>query len=231
LVSRRIIFWEVDAQVDFVRPDGKLYVRGAEKRLPNIGRLVDATRSGRVFLASDACVHLPGDEEFKRFPPHCLRGTPGASIVPEALAQTFFTIPNRPGVKIPPDLSKVQQVILEKQTLDVFDNPNTEIILRRLQSFTDPDAEFFVFGVVTEYCVRLVAKGLLDRGRRVSLVTDAIETLNAAEGQKALDELTALGAQSVTTEEALTALDASLAEQDAQQKQHKKKRSGRPGPR
>ena len=226
-----MIFWEVDTQADFVRPDGKLYVSGAEKLLPNIGRLVDAARSGRVFLVSDACVHLPGDEEFKRFPPHCLRGTPGSSIVPEALAQTFFTIPNRPGVKIPPDLSKVQQIILEKQTLDVFDNPNTEIILRRLQSFTDPDAEFFVFGVVTEYCVRLAAKGLLDRRRHVSLVTDAIETLNTADGERALNELTAIGAKSITTEEALAALDASLAEEEARQKQHKKTRSGRPGPR
>jgi nicotinamidase/pyrazinamidase len=104
LVSRRVIFWEVDTQVDFMRPGGKLYVRGAEKLLPNIKRLTDVARQGRVFLVSDACVHLPNDEEFKRFPPHCIRGTPGADIVPEALAQTFFTIPSRPGVKIPRDL-------------------------------------------------------------------------------------------------------------------------------
>ncbi len=70
--------------------------------LPNIQRLTDAVRKGKVFLVSDACVHMPNDEEFKRFPPHCVRGTPGAEIVPEALAKTFFTIPNRPGVKIPP---------------------------------------------------------------------------------------------------------------------------------
>src|SRR5262245_43630870 len=117
LVSRKIIFWEVDTQADFMKPDGKLYVRGAEKLVPNVQRLTDAARQGRVFLVSDACVHLPNDEEFKRWPPHCLRGTPGAEILPEGLARTFFTIPNRPGVKIPPDLSKVQQVILEKQTL------------------------------------------------------------------------------------------------------------------
>jgi nicotinamidase/pyrazinamidase len=218
LVSRRVIFWEVDTQVDFMRPGGKLYVRGAEKLLPNIKRLTDVARQGRVFLVSDACVHLPNDEEFKRFPPHCIRGTPGADIVPEALAQTFFTIPSRPGVKIPRDLSKVQQVILEKQTLDVFDNPNTEFILQRLASFTAPDAGFVVFGVVTEYCVQLAAKGLLQRGRRVSLVTDAIETLNAADGQKALDELTALGATSISTDRALKLVDESLAEQEKQRK-------------
>jgi nicotinamidase/pyrazinamidase len=227
LVSRNVIFWEVDTQADFMRPGGKLYVPGAEKLLPNIQRLTDAARQGRVFLCSDACVHMPNDEEFKRFPPHCVRGTPGAAIIPEGLAQTFFTIPNRPGVKIPPDLSKVQQVILEKQTLNVFDNPNIETILNKLTSFTEPDAEFFIFGVVTEYCVRLAAKGLLQNRRRVSLVTDAIETLNANDGEKALDELAGLGAKFVTTDDALARLDASLAEQEAQQKSRKPARTRR----
>ena len=34
--SRDTIFWEVDAQADFMLPGGKLYVPGAEKLLPNI---------------------------------------------------------------------------------------------------------------------------------------------------------------------------------------------------
>jgi nicotinamidase/pyrazinamidase len=227
LLSRHVIFWEVDAQADFLCPGGKLYVPGSEKLLPNLHRLTDAARQGRVFLVSDACVHLPNDEEFKRFPPHCVRGTPGAEIVPEGLAKTFFTIPNRPGVKIPLDLSKVQQVVLEKQTLDVFDNPNTETILRRLAAFTDPDAEFFVFGVVTEYCVRLAAKGLLASRRRVWLITDAIETLKEADGDKALDELASLGAKFTTSDEALAKLDASLAEQEKQRKSRRRARTSR----
>ena len=204
MVSRQTIFWDVDTQVDFLLPEGKLYVPGAEKLLPNLRRLTEAARDARVFLVSDACVHSPGDPEFQRFPPHCLRGTPGAAIVPETMAQKFYVIPNRPGVKVPADLSKGQQVILEKQTLDVFDNPNTETVLQRLKSFTDPDAEFAVFGVVTEYCVRLAAKGLLSRGRRVALVSDAVESLDPAEGQKAVAELTALGARLLTTDDVLT---------------------------
>ena len=208
-----------------MRPGGKLYVPGAEKLLPNMQRLTDAARQGRVFLVSDACVHAPDDEEFKQWPPHCVRGTPGAAILPETLAQTFYTIPNRPGVKVPRDFSKVQQVILEKQTLDVFDNPNTGIVLQRLQSFTNPDAEFIVFGVVTEYCVRLAAKGLLERKRRVALVSDAIETLNPADGRKALDELTALGARSITTDQALALVDESLAAEP--EKRHKAPRPER----
>ncbi len=218
MVSRRIVFWEVDTQVDFMLPGGKLYVPGAENLVPNVTRLVDAARAGQVFLVSDACVHLPGDEEFKRFPPHCLRGTPGAEILPEAKAEKVLTIPNRSGVKIPLEFSKLQQVVLEKQTLDVFDNPNADTVLKRVSSFTDVGAEFFVFGVVTEYCVRHVARGLLDRDRSVWLIADAIETLKAADGEKAIDELTARGAKLTTTDEALAKLDASLLAERAAKK-------------
>lgn len=205
--SRKVIFWEVDAQADFMLPGGKLYVPGAEKTIPNVKRLVDAARQGRVLLMSDACQHTPDDPEFKTFPPHCVRGTPGARIVPEALADTHFTVPNDPHFKLPESIFDNQQVVIEKQTLNVFDNPLTDHIVKRL----DPDAEFFVFGVVTEYCVRLASKGLLERGRKVSVVNDAIETLNAQHGRHTIDELKSLGARLVTTDEALAALDSAAA--------------------
>ena len=202
MVSRKVILWEVDTQADFMLPGGKLYVPGAEKIIPNVRRLVDAARQGRVLLVSDACFHTHEDEEFRQWPPHCLRGTPGAEIIPEGRADKVYSVANQAGAPLPAKLEDFQQVVLEKQTLDVFDNPNTEVVLERL----DRDAEFVVFGVVTEYCVRCAAKGLLERGRRVTLVTDAIETLNPTDGQRALDELTAKGARLLTTDEALTLL-------------------------
>jgi nicotinamidase/pyrazinamidase len=69
------------------------------------------------------------------------------------------------------------------------------------------DKEFVVFGVVTEYCVRFAAKGLLERGRRVSVVQDAIETLKAEDGARTVAELQALGAKRITTDQALALLD------------------------
>jgi nicotinamidase/pyrazinamidase len=209
MVSPSVIFWDVDTQADFMLPGGKLYVPGAENLIPNLVRLSDAGRQGRVFIIGDACVHSPDDPEFQRFPPHCVVGTPGAEIIPETRANRMLVIHNRAGAEVPEDLSPYQQVILEKQTLNVFDNPNTEIVLSRVAQFTDADAEIFVFGVATEYCVRLAAKGLLERRRRVALVRDAIETLNPEDGKRAIEELKSLGARLVTTEQALTALDQS----------------------
>ncbi len=206
MVSRSVIFWDVDTQADFMLPGGKLYVSGAEKLIPKMRCLTDAARQGDVFILGDACVHAPDDPEFTRFPPHCISGTPGAEIIPETRADRVLTIPNRADAAVPDDLSPYQQVILEKRTLNVFDNPNTVGVLERVARFTDPDAEIFIFGVVTEYCVRLAAKGLLERGRRVALIRDAIETLNPEEGRKTIEELTSMGARLATTEEALAAL-------------------------
>ncbi|HET9401542.1 MAG TPA: isochorismatase family cysteine hydrolase [Candidatus Acidoferrales bacterium] len=208
--SREVFFWEVDTQRDFMLPSGKLYVKGAEERIPNMKKLVDAARAGRVLLISDACVHAPDDPEFKQFPPHCVIGTPGAEVLPELQAEKILRIENRQEAALPADPFDYQQILLEKQTLDVFDNPHTAELVERIAPSAPPqrgsEPEFFVFGVVTEYCVRFAAKGLLVRGRRVALVTDAIETLDPAAGLRTVDELEQLGARFVTTDEALSRL-------------------------
>jgi nicotinamidase/pyrazinamidase len=202
MVSRDFIFWEVDVQADFMLPGGKLYVPGAEKLLPNIRRLTDAARQERVFLVSHGCFHTPDDPEFEIFPPHCVKGTKGAELVPEALTETFARVPNEPVAELPDNLSKYQQILLEKQTLNIFESRHADALVQRLGD----QAEFVVFGVVTEYCVSFAAKGLLSRGRRVAVVQDAIETLKLEDGQATVSELERLGARMTTTDEALRAL-------------------------
>jgi|ERR1039458_1140275 nicotinamidase/pyrazinamidase len=201
--SRDYIFWEVDVQADFMLPGGKLYVPGAEKLLPKIRKLTDAARRGEVFLVSHGCFHSPNDPEFKQFPPHCVKGTAGAEFVPEALADRLVRVENDVHAKLPVDLFKYQQIILEKQTLDIFETHHADALLERLGNAP----EFVVFGVVTEYCVSLAVKGLLKRKRRVAVVRDAIATLAAEVGEKTLAELQSLGARLVTTEELLHKLD------------------------
>ena len=200
--SRDYIFWEVDVQTDFMLPGAKLYVPGAEKLLPNIRKLTDAARRGEVFLVSHGCFHPANDPEFKQFPPHCLKGTPGADFIPEALADNFVRVENHANAKLPEDLSKYQQIILEKQTLDVFESRHADKLVERLGDI----AEFVVFGVVTEYCVSLAVKGLLKRKRQVAVVRDAIETLAPEVGNKTLAELQSLGAKLVTTDAILATL-------------------------
>ncbi|HKH99420.1 MAG TPA: isochorismatase family cysteine hydrolase [Candidatus Sulfotelmatobacter sp.] len=203
MVSSDYILWEVDVQADFMLPGGKLYVPGAEKLLPNIQRLTDAARQGRVFLVSHGDFHTPDDPEFKMFPPHCVKGTPGAELVPEALTAKVARVPNDPAAKLPEDLSKYQQILLEKQTLNIFESRHADALVQRLGS----RAEFVVFGVVTEYCVNFAVKGLLERGRRVAVVRDAIETLKREDGETTVAALERLGARLTTTDQALRAIE------------------------
>jgi nicotinamidase/pyrazinamidase len=202
MVSGDFVFWEVDVQRDFVLPGGNLYVPGAEKLLPNIRRLTDAARQGKVLLVSHGDFHTPNDSEFKIFPPHCVKGTLGSELVPEAITENVARVPNEPDASVPEDLSRYQQILLEKQTLSIFDSRHADALVNKLGT----KAEFVVFGVVTEYCVSLAVKGLLARGRRVAVVSDAIETLKKEEGEKAVAEFVRLGARLVTTDQALAAL-------------------------
>lgn len=204
MASKHVVFWDVDTQVDFMLPGGKLYVPRAEKIIPNVKRLVDAARQKRVLLVSSADAHLPGDEEFKDFPPHCVQGTPGQKKIPETLTPNTVVVPNVPDARLPERFAAGQQVLIEKRELDVFTNPNIGGVLDRVVNSAAPEKpEFVVFGVVTEYCVACAASGLLEHGHRVAIVTDAIETLDPATGQRTLDELVSRGARLITTEEAL----------------------------
>lgn len=197
--SRDFIFWEVDVQMDFMLPGGKLYVPGAERLIPNIRRLTDAARQNKVLLVSSGDFHPANDPEFVQFPAHCLKTEAGSNLLPEALTDKVARVENVPGAKIPEDLSEYQQLLIEKQTLDVFQTLHADEIVGRLGSH----AEFVVFGVVTEYCVACAVKGLLQRGRRVAVVRDAIETLAVDVGEKCIGELQGLGARLITTDEAL----------------------------
>ncbi len=208
MAQRKIILWEVDAQADFMLPGGNLYVPGAEKIIPRIARLVKAgTETGSLIVASGDA-HAQNDPEFQKFPSHCIAGTPGAQIIPEGLAKGSRTIPNDASRELPKDVLNFPQIIFEKQTLDVFDNPKAGTLVGLLPA----DTEFIVFGVVTEYCVQFAAKGLLDRHRKVSIVKDAIEALSPEAARQSLNELQTQGARLITTGEALAKLHAPVAQ-------------------
>jgi len=157
-------------------------------------------------LVSHGCFHPENDPEFSQFPPHCLKGTAGAELVPEALADKVARVENVPSAKLPADLAPYQQILLEKQTLDIFKTLHADELVARLGD----TAEFIVFGVVTEYCVNFAVKGLLERKRRVTCVSDAIETLAPEIGSQTVSEFQRMGASLATTDEVLQRIAASL---------------------
>jgi nicotinamidase/pyrazinamidase len=173
------VLWDVDTQVDFMRPDGKLYVPGAEEAAPAMRRLVEAARAAGIPHVASADDHELTDPEISdapdfetTYPPHCLRGTRGARKVPETDQQDPVPI----GLELLPERwLEGREFLLLKKHFDVFTNPNTDRLVERL----DPD-EVLVFGVATDVCDNAAILGLLERGRRVRFVEDAARGLDEA---------------------------------------------------
>jgi nicotinamidase/pyrazinamidase len=176
------ILWDVDTQVDFMLPEGKLYVRGAELTAPAMARLVAAAReTGLVHVASADDHELTDPEisdepDFRNtYPPHCLRGTRGAARIPETEQVDPLPlplVPYPPGL-VPELVRDRRELLLLKKNFDVFTNPNTEAVLDAL----DPD-EVILFGVATDVCNDAAILGLLRRGRHVRFVEDAARGLD-----------------------------------------------------
>jgi len=176
------ILWDVDTQVDFMEPSGKLYVPGAKEVAPAMERLVDAARAAGVVHVASVDDHELTDPEISTapdftntYPPHCLRGTRGAEKILETKQRDplpLSLVPFPPGV-VPKLVEGRREILLLKKSFDVFTNPNTEPLLDAL----DP-AEIVVFGVATDVCDDAAIRGFLQRGRRVRFVEDAARGLD-----------------------------------------------------
>jgi nicotinamidase/pyrazinamidase len=177
-----IVLWDVDTQVDFMLPHGKLYVPGAEQTAPAMKRLVDAAREAGIVHVASADDHELTDPEISdepdfsnTFPPHCLRGTRGAEKVDETEQEDplpLSLVPYPPGL-LPGLLEGRRELLFLKKNFNVFTNPNTDAVLDVL----DPD-EIVVFGVATDICDDAAIRGFLQRGRRVAFVEDAARGLD-----------------------------------------------------
>ncbi len=190
------LFWDVATQVDFMLPGGKLYAPGAEQIIPNLARLTDYARRHHILVVSSMDAHSANDPEFQQWPPHCIVGTAGQQKIP-ATRLRAIVMPSS-SAPLPQDLAQVEQIILEKQTVDVFTNANVEPLLARLGP-----RHITLYGVVTEVCVELAACDLLKRGYEVRVVTDAIRPLEERKGRETLAALQQRGAELITTDQAL----------------------------
>jgi len=207
--ERRPVLWDVDTQVDFMLPEGKLYVPGAAETLEAMGRLVRAAREAGVVHVASADDHELTDPEISTapdfvdtYPPHCLRGTRGSLKIPE----TEQTDPLPLGL-VPYPLGTLRElvagrreILLLKKSTSVFTNPSAESLVEIL----DPD-EVIVFGVATDVCDHAAIVGLLDRGCRVAFVEDAARGLSAERTAACLAEWRSRGVRFTTVDEAVAA--------------------------
>jgi len=196
-LKKEPVFVDIDTQFDFMDPGGSLYVPDAEKIISNIKKLFDYAKEHKIKILSSVDAHKINDPEFKIFPPHCVKDTPGNQKIEASTCKNRIVIENKKQEAIETILD-YEQIIIEGQTFDVFDSINTDEIIRKLDV-----SDYVVFGVATDYCIKAAVLGLIRRGYKASLVTDAIKAITKEGEKEALKEMRDAGVVFVSTQDVI----------------------------
>lgn len=176
----KVLFWNVDTQFDFVAPEGKLYVAGAELLKPVWSKLTALAEDHGIKVVSTADFHYPDSAELSAkpnfistFPEHCMANTKGAEFIDETkpLEPVVLDWDKKycPFVK----LEKARNIVIRKDAFDVFKgSPHASSVLQILSPNT-----VFVYGVTTNVCVNDAVLGLVKQVKDVYVVEDAIKEL------------------------------------------------------
>jgi nicotinamidase/pyrazinamidase len=203
------IFWDVDTQVDFMVPEGKLYVPDSVSIVANLERLTRHARENGIPRVASVDDHTLQDPEIsdapdfrETFPPHCLRGTEGQKKIAATAMRAPVVVANRPE-----DESGLRarlrghrgEILIEKSRFDVFTNPNTVTVVDALAPET-----IVVYGVAQDVCDAHAIRGFLDRGgSRVVFVEDAARPIDAARGRELVLEWKRRGVVVARTDDVL----------------------------
>ncbi len=211
--ARKRIGWVVDAQEDFLRPDGRLYVvdrtdpadPGAEAVIQPLSETVRWMREHCALTVYTADWHGMEDDEIdaeapnfeSTFPPHCM----GRSVDPALAAGAEIIAEVRPGdpLVLSPDASdddarrlaklaveRGAPILIQKVRFCVFSgNPASGALLAELAGLLGGDLEVIVAGVARDVCVKFAVEGLVDRGFVPTVVRDAVWGLGLEDAEAA----------------------------------------------
>ncbi len=148
----------IDLANDFVYAGGVIadaggpeYQQRAQAIIPRLARLTDAARAAGITVVYATDAHMPEDAELRKWPPHAMRGTKWAEIVPELAPQ-------------PGDL------VIQKRTYSPFVSSDIDEQLRRRGI-----RRLYVTGLHTDCCARHTSGDAFQRGYELVWVTDALE--------------------------------------------------------
>ncbi len=190
---RRQVLIDVDTQKDFLLARGKACIRNHRRVLGHIRRVMAWARVRSIPIISIAEVHPDNNGESEFY--CCIDGTEGQRKVRYTLVSNRVCFPADGHTDLPRDmLRQYRQIILHKRCVDPFDEPRIDRLLSEMKA-----NEFVLIGAAAEGAVKATALGLLQRGKRVTVVTDAVGSHNKREAKLALRKMEAKGAKLVET--------------------------------
>lgn len=177
------LFWNVDTQIDFVYPRGKLYVKGAEDLRPQWKELTMLAKDNSIRVVNTADYHFPYSAELDAspdyittFPEHCMVNSRGADFIKETDPEDAVIFDWNKKYLITPEYFERnvhRNFIIRKDEFDVFaGNPYSKSILKYLNPKT-----VVVYGVSTNVGVDASVRGLVKKVKKVYVVEDAIKEL------------------------------------------------------
>ncbi len=190
---RKQILLDIDTQKDFLLVSGKACVKNHRRVLANIRRMMAWARSSGVPIISTAEVYSNNNGD--SVVGYCIDGTEGQRKVHYTLVNNRVSFTADGNTDLPRDILKqYSQIILHKRCVDPFDEPRIDRLLSEIKAY-----EFVVVGTSLEGAVKATALGLLQRGKKVTVVIDAIGSHNISDAKLAIRKMETKGARIVET--------------------------------
>lgn len=164
-LRRKRILVDVDTQNDLLIASGANCIKNHRRVLMNIRRMYAWARlKGIKSVSTVLCKQSHTGDNF------CVAGSQGQQKVRYTLRDKRISFNADNSTDLSRDLfTKYEQIILSKRVEDPFEEPRAERLFTELRA-----DEFIVIGAAAESTVSPTVLGLLQRGKRVVVVTDAI---------------------------------------------------------
>ena len=174
----KTIFYDIDTQRDFILPDGKFHVAGAEAIVPKLKTLTSLAHDQQVRIVCSVDCHAPGDPMLKSwggpYPDHCLAGTPGAQKIDETAPLNPLYLKNKEYTpnEIQQVLDHHGEIIFQRQQFEALaNNAHLRAILRLVLR---PYKDIVIYGVYVEICADREVTALIGLGPKLHVVKDAV---------------------------------------------------------
>ena len=190
---RKQILIDVDTQKDYFLAAGKACIRNHRRVLAHVRRVMAWARGKNIPIISTAEVYP--DHNGESAVGYCIDGTDGQKKIRYTLMNNRVSFAADGSMDLPRDiLRQYKQVILHKRCIDPFEEPRIDRLLSEVRA-----NEFILVGASAEGSIQATALGLLQRGKKVTIVADAVGSHNKREAKLALRKMEAKGARLIET--------------------------------
>ena len=190
---RKRVLVDIDTQKDFLLAEGKACIRNHRRVLAHIRRIMAWARAWNVPIISTAEVYPNNNGESTI--DYCIDGTEGQKKIHYTLFNDRVTFVADGNTDLPRDmLRRYKQIILHKRCVDPFDEPRIDRLLSEVRA-----SEFILVGTTLEGAVKMTALGLLQRGKKVTVVADAVGSHSKKEAILTFRKMETKGAKMIDT--------------------------------